>query len=204
VDDRWLRALAHDVVAVAQLLSRGIIRSRPLLVGLARVLPPDAVPNDTGNDPWLAACGPVEGYVSESNWNYLGAYLLCRALGVRSRSSAELAIHTFERVHTALGQRQMPDDGWRLLESRLPWNLFWLEWDRCRRVREAVGKLVVEHDFPLSMFDQLTNDHDLFAALVSDTASVSHGRAYLKFLRQAMKRDEQKYRDKIKIINRVL
>jgi hypothetical protein len=204
-DARWLRALARDLAAVAQLLSQGAVHSHQLLVGLARVLPPDAVPNEVGIDPWLMACSQVEGPINDSDRNYLSAYLLSRALGTRSRSSAELIIHSFEPVHTALAQDRMPAEGWALIVPRLPWMFYWLEWDRCRRVREGVAKLFVDREFPPIMFGQLTSDDDLFAALVSAISSVWGGRNYLRNMRKAMwAEDEYKYRNRRRIIKRAL
>jgi hypothetical protein len=204
-DTRWLRALARDVAAVAQFFSQGAVHSHQLLVGLARVLPPDAVPNEIGIDPWLTVCGQVEGLTSHADSIYLSAYLLSRAFGTRSLSSAALTIHSFETVHTALSEDQLPAEGWALIVPRLPRTFYWMEWDRCRRVREGVGRLFVERQFPPIMLGQLTSDDDLFAAVVSAISSAWGGHTYLRNVRKAMwAEDEYKYRNRRRIIKRVL
>ena len=69
----WLRGAVNDTEAVADFLAneRGI--SPAMFYALARVLPPDAVPNDYGPDPWLIAFRNAIGTTSDQDSTYLAA-----------------------------------------------------------------------------------------------------------------------------------
>ena len=60
----------------------------PLLEYLARVVSPDYVPNDFGDDPWLIAFRRMAG---SDITPYLASFLLARAFGRRTRNCADLA-----------------------------------------------------------------------------------------------------------------
>jgi hypothetical protein len=182
-------------------LAEGNSFSRNVLVRLSRALTPDAIPNDFGDDPWLIALANSQGDVTDTDASYLSAFLLARALGFRTRASAEITIQTFEPVHVALASRQMSEEGWQLIERLLPWT--WLEWDRCNRLRDAVAKLFVERDYPAETFDRLTSDDGLFIMLVANMAETSRGRSYLRKLKKVMEQSHYaKYVKRIEIIEK--
>lgn len=183
----WVRAAANDMSAVAQYLAMQQAIPRPILHMLARALPPDAVPNDFGSDPWLNALRNSTGLIDDDATFYLAAYLLSRALGSRSRLPGELAQLSLERAHTAAASNRLPEEGWRLLESRLPWSAFSFEWDRCQRLRAGVTNLFIDRDLSPVLFAHLTKNDDLLLMLASGAARSGRGRSYLKRVRRAMK-----------------
>jgi hypothetical protein len=69
----WVAAAAADPSAVAQFLADDPALPRALLVTLAHAIPPDAVPNDYGVDPWLSAVRNASGAVSEGVATFLNA-----------------------------------------------------------------------------------------------------------------------------------
>jgi hypothetical protein len=176
----WLRSAANDTNAVADFLTgeNGIYRA--LLVALARLLPPDAIPNDYGPDSWVTAWRHSSGVLEENDSVYIAAYFLARALGFRSRSQAELAQVGFEMVHRAAEGSVLSEEAWRLVEPRLPWSDFWFSWDRCQRLRAGVIALFVDRDLSPGTFANLVGDNELFAALAKSAARTGRGRAYLK------------------------
>lgn len=183
----WVRAVAQQPEAVATFLASEAPIRRPLLLDLARTLHPDAVPNEYGTDPWLIAWGSSTGSIGDAAMSYLTAYLFARALGLRSRSSAELSQFAFERTHYAAATDQLSDDGWRLVEPRLPRTSFWFNWDRCQRLRLGVVDLFVDRDLPPSVFARIVRDGELFESLVIAAARSGRGRSYLKHVKQAIK-----------------
>lgn len=178
--ETWLRALVGDTVAVADFLAGEPTIPRPMLYGLSRALPPDAVPNEYGEDPWLVAHRKAEGSISEAAASYFAAYLLSRALGQKSRCPGELAQLSFESVHAAVANDELPDEGWQVLELRLPQSLYWRTWDRCHRVRAGAADLFVDRDLAPAIFVRLCESDWLFSLLSEEAARTRHGRNYLR------------------------
>lgn len=203
VSRSWYEAVAAHPQAVAELFAGHAASIRQSLVQFARVMQPDTIPNDVGADPWVTALATSRGDVPEQDKAYFRAFIMARAFGNRSQQAAELATQTFEPIHTALAHRQMPDDGWQLIEKRLSWS--WADWDRCSRVRDAVGKLFSERGFSPAVFNRLTANDQLFSMLATNMASSSRGRDYLKNVRKAMKGSgDVQYQPRIKILDKVL
>lgn len=194
----WLRAALANPSVAAEFLSNQRGSSWALLSAIAALIPPDAVPNDYGADPWLLAVESVARYDRTSMPVVLAAYLLSRALGWRSRSPGELARLSFEQVHEAARMNQMPDEAWSLVQTRLPWSFNWFEWDRCPRIRAAVGDLFVDRDLQTSVFADMTSDDRLFNAVAETIARNGRGRHFLKRVRRWMK-DE----DRVRFANRI-
>lgn len=176
----WVEEVAKDTQAVASFLADQFSVRRCILHALAQALPPDAVPNDDGVDPWLSAWSNSTGTIEDTATTYVMAYLLSRALGLRSRSQAELAQLAFESTHDAAATERLPDEGWLILESRLPWSIFWLTWDRCQRIRAAIVDLFVDRDLSTHSFSRLTQSDQLFLSLAERAVQNFRGRAYLK------------------------
>jgi hypothetical protein len=185
----WLSAAVRDRCAVAQFLATRSSVSRSLLHQLARLLPPDAVPNDYGADPWLTGWRNASDVLDETNTTYVAAYLLSRALGSRSRSAADLVQVSLERVYWAAANDNVPDDAWRLLDDRLPGSIFWSPWDRCQRLRSGVANLFVDRELAPGVFAQLFHADELFLALVSEAARSSRGSRYIRLVHRVLKRE---------------
>lgn len=187
--DQWIKAAVSDLPAVARFLGGGTAFPRFLLVRIAHEIAPDALPNDNGTDPWLIAARNATGSVSEDNSLFLGAYLLSRALGSRSLSPAELVQLTFDSIHRAAAGSLLPERAWHVLEHRLPSFWFWLNWDRCLRIRTAVVRLFVDHDLAPEIFARITKDDALFETLVRSAGNTNRGRDFLVRVKQAMKNE---------------
>jgi hypothetical protein len=185
----WLRITLTDPSVVANFLSAQSANSWAILSAIASSMPPDAVPNEYGTDPWLLAVESVATRDPSRIPIFLSVFLLSRALGRRSRNSGELARLSFEHVHEAARLNETPDDAWSLLQDRLPWSFSWLEWDRCARIRAAVGDLFVDRELQPQLFAGIASDDLLFDNL-SETISRSYrGRQFLKRVRRWMKED---------------
>ena len=94
---------------------------------------------------------------------------------------------SFGKVHRALAVDLMPRDGWRLLRNRLAFVMPWQEWDRCWRVRNAVGEKFVDKNLDAADFVTLVDDPELWWQLASD---VSHAWGGWKYLKQVQRRLE--------------
>jgi len=183
---RWVRTAALPGPLSNLFASTNPI-PRLLLSMITRVMGPDDVPNDYGEDPWLTAIRQADGEVSEADETRLRAYILARSLGWRSRNQAELAQFGFEPTHNAASRSKIEEESWRWLEPRLPWSVFWFGWDRCQRLRAGVIDLFVDRQLAPEVFGRLVQDGSLFAALAEQAARTSSGRRYLKGVRRALK-----------------
>jgi len=187
----WLDSIARDAPPLGLPLSSGRL-TRALVVGLSYRMDPDILPNDFGVDPWLIAAR-TEGNVGGSEEKRFAAFLMARALGGRSRSSAELLQISFDRVHAALGDGSMPYEGWRLIERFLSWRLPWGEWDKCARVREAVTARFVEHDLTPEVFGRLTDSGFAFREMAEIAAKTGMGRRYLDRVQKAIRKEPESF-----------
>lgn len=183
----WLKLVVLDSAVLAQFLAEQKVVSWDLLSAIASLVTPDSVPNDYGDDPWLMAAQVAASGDKSSAPAFLAAFLLSRALGLRSRNPGELAQFGFEAVHNAAEQNLISDHAWDLLKLRLPWSFNWFDWDRCQRIRAAVAELFVARDLAPQAFSSITRDARLFAILAATVAGGSHGRQYLKRVRRWMK-----------------
>ena len=183
----WLAAATSDSAKVAQFLVEGKALSLPLLTAIAHVMPPDAVPNDFGEDPWLIAIRALEDSVPRGESLFLSSYLLSRAFGQRSNNPGELAQISFESIHKAASMGRLPEDAWKLLENKLPWSRNWLYWDRCARIRAAVGDLFVERKLSPESFSRIADDDQLFAKTSQAVVGRHGGRAFLRRVYRCLK-----------------
>lgn len=176
----WLMDAARDPIAVAEILSSGKPIPREILVMLAQMIEADRIPNEIGEDPWVVAIRNATGQLSDDAQTFFCAYLLCRALGNRSRTPGELAQLGFESTYRAAECNALPDDAWRVLEPRLPWPMYWLYWDRCPRLRAAVVDLFTHRNIAPEIFIGLVESDELFLQLVEIASQSSKGRKYLR------------------------
>ena len=183
----WLVAGLKDVNAAARVLSRGEVQRWATLVAIARSTEPDTVPNEYGEDPWLIGVRATAQPGSDRKGVYLDAYLLSRALGHRSRSQAELLSFSFDRVYAAAADSRLSEDAWELLDGRLPWSLFWWEWDHCRRLRAGLAGAFVARDLSPSIFSCVTEDEPLFREVALEASVQNEGRSYLRRVLRALR-----------------
>ena len=184
--DTWLQASVADRGVVGRFLTGEYAIPKPMIYGLARALPPDAVGNEDSEDPWLVADRRAVGTIGESAGAYMAAYLLSRALSQRSCCPGELAQASFESTHAALENGRLQYEGWWLLESKLARYTTWFEWDRCHRLRASVASLFVDEGLAPGLFVRLCENDQLFALVSSRAAKSKRGRNYLKRVRRFM------------------
>ncbi|NTG64708.1 hypothetical protein [Rhizobium rhizogenes] len=204
-DPTWLRACIQHPISIAEFLSG--TRDIPLnmLVQLARYLAPDTVPNEIGVDPWALALEGAVGTISPEEELLLSTFLLCRALGNRSRAKARLMRMSFQRVYEAAAENRLTVDEWLMLEGRLPTSLFWFSWDRCKRLRAGAAEVFLGDVVDPEAFAWVVQDDRLFQLLTEEVASKAGGRRFLKSVRQVLKTAENlSARRRFEIVDRTL
>lgn len=183
--ERWVHAAA-DPVAVAQVFVKYPGLPLEFLALVSKVLGPDDVPNDYGDDPWCIAFLHAVGKLPEQEDNQFRAFLLARSFGPRSRNQAQLARLGFEATHATAALNRLDDRSWRWLNERLPESMFWYKWDMCQRLRIGVISLFVERRLNPETFGRLVENEQLFELLAEQAARSWSGCGLLKQVRQAL------------------
>ncbi len=188
----WVPYCLRDSSVAGEFLNQPKTLSVPLLQAMTSVLEPDSVPNDYGDDPWLAALLKVKvetGYLPLG----LAAYGFSRALGWRSRSVAELLQLTFDPLHGAVSTSSLEDSYWRLIEHRLPWVRESERWDRGRRLRAIVAKLFIDKRLVPRAFARMATSGEVFVALMDEALSRYGGRRFLQDVESSLQSDSDEY-----------
>lgn len=181
----WIRHACFHLGDVASFLAHTKTPSTQVVQGIARELPPDAVPNDFGADPWLTALDRMQ-LAGEMLPIELQAYGFRRALGYRSRSAGALLQRTFDSIHRAASEGTLPNTSRQLLQESLPWVKSSEGWDIGLQLRRAVAIRCVEVPVAAEEFATLTNSSDLFGMLLDEIWNQWGGSRYLKKTKEAM------------------
>jgi len=112
----------------------------------AAIVPVDVAANlsATRSDLRALASEPLENLPSALR---LRTAFLLVTLGLQASAEvgAPLLAWGFFAVHAALQSSTEPPEAWRLLYPRLPTLWFWEEWDRCEKLRRALGNWLREY-----------------------------------------------------------
>lgn len=182
----WLDRLCRHANRLAAVLATGKVSLLTTLVAIAQRIYPDDVPNAFGEDPWLIALRGASDSLEQSENDFLAAFLLSRALGRESRSTAQLLRFAYTTVHLAFRDRRFSYDAERLARGRLSSDS-WFEWDNCARLRETVVHRFVDHNLDPETFGRLTDDGPLSLALFDEAARTRKGRKYLEKVHHALR-----------------
>jgi hypothetical protein len=199
LETQWLQA-SLTPNALALVLSRGDVTRVTTMHAVSRLVDPDYVPNDYGEDPVFAAIRGCRGELSETPRMYLAAWLLSRALGSRSRSAAELITVSLDDVYRSVLASRISAESWSLLARRLPNSALWGDWDKARRVRVGVVNAFVDRGLSPAAFGVLL-DEDLFAHFAQEARGMMFTGGFLKRVRRALRgADSVRYASRIAIL----
>lgn len=182
----WVHVAASHTNELAKRMADGSLSHRPLLLALATVLDPNAVPNDVGIDPWVVAVenSKISGDVPAED--FLAAFLFHRARGWRSNSAGRLFCLSVQRLHDAMASGRLSNEAWHIAKQKLPHGSIWREWDQCEKLRHAVVDEFIARDLPPAEFGTVVDDGPLWADLIDLAAESWRGRRYLKRVREAL------------------
>lgn len=199
----WLQLAVSDVAAVAGVLASGEIHSVTALASIARIIGPQAIRSDEGEDPWLTAVQHVKRPIQLRDGVFLFPFLLARALGAQTQSRVELLTLSYDAVYQAAAANIIDEQGWELLERYLPDVPFWASWDRCYRLRQ-IGAAFVERNIEPAALIYLTQDDRLFAETVRLLAQSKAGRRYLRSAQQLLIRDGTQKNEKVALRAKII
>lgn len=187
---QWLKEIA-TVSAVSELFVSIEVIERGFLYVVRELYDPNALQSGTKTDPWFQAIKNATNSQDEAEELGLRSYILTRGLSEHAKNAAELAKFGFERTDRALAANRLTYSDWSQLERKLPWSIFWPEWDKCRRLRKGLMERCVDDHWSAEVFINLTTDDDLFAELVVIANDSYRGRQYLKAVKDALKQSNE-------------
>ena len=115
----WIHSSTRDYSMVAEFLATEFIVPKPMLNCLAHSLPPDAVPNYNGEDPWIVATRRHSAAMTDGlGSSYMAAYLLSRSLGDHTRCPGRACAAQFRA--SACGGEVQSAGGGRLAAIEAP------------------------------------------------------------------------------------
>lgn len=184
----WLNCAVKDISAVSETLAAAESSVPRTLEVIARLIHPDDVVNDVGEDPWLAACRGAEPKETDL---FLLSFLLARALGSQSQSQAELAVLGFTAIHDATARGQLRDECWSMFATRLPTSLFGFDWDRCWRLRTGLIDMFLERRLSPETFAFANFNDELFFSLAHWAKRSKQGEDFLKSVHEILKTSDK-------------
>lgn len=198
----WVRTIASQTDELAECMADGRLYHRPLLLVLAEILEPDAVPNSVGTDPWVIAVERTEVTDDVTGEDLLAAFLFSRAKGWQSRSVSRLFSLSVQRLHEAMATTRLTQQAWRIAKPKLPYGSYWRDWDQCEKLRHAVVDSFIDHDLPPIEFGTMIDDGKLWSELVELAADTWRGRRYLKKVSSALRGGESLWVERANLIDR--
>lgn len=203
ISDAWFRVVASRPDELASCMADGTLRDRRILLALAYMVDPDAVPNLVGEDPWVTAVRQSLPSGDRSGEDMLAALLFCRALGWTSRSQGRLFVLSVRRLHEASAADRLHSAARQMTERRLPFVLSWRQWDRCERIRRAVVDKFIDRDLPPLEFGTVVDDGKLWTKFVDMAAESGRGRRYLERVQRTLREGPDQWRrDRAEVIDR--
>ena len=184
---KWIDAVGSPKAIESFLLSEPKLDCH-FLLALSQKFAPDEIPRGPKRDPWLSALDKGHGKLNDEDKIYFRAYLLARALGNTSNNSAELTLYGFQKTDEAAAASRLSYSSWGQLERRLPWPMFWQDWDKCYRLRKGVAEKCLEENWSSNVFINLTREDEVFAILVAFVDHSYRGRQYLREIKDRLKR----------------
>jgi hypothetical protein len=108
------------------------------------------------------------------------SFLLALGFNNPQQRGAELIEPSFQIVHDAAEENHLGMNAWRLLEHCAPsLDWFW-EWDKCKRLRVALIKNFIQHQWSPQLFLNSIKRKDTWYKVIDDCWEVKQGRRFLR------------------------
>lgn len=187
----WVKHACERPSDVAKFLVGYESPQRTLLELIAEQLPPDSVPNEGGEDPWVRALSKLREGSQELPLD-LCAYGFARALGNRSRDAETLLQITFEVLYKAAAVQKLKGRYWKLIEGRLQKARIHDSPGQCSLLRKAVASIFLDRYLKPRAFAWLTESTELFEALMADMVELWGGRRFLREVEDSLRYDRDR------------
>ncbi len=161
----WRRLFWEDPARVLRLFNHRSANRKSIRT-LATLLPSRRKVSDPEREEWLVAS-------PETSDDRLSFAVLELVAGLNDEEKSILLAASYENVYDGLRTSRLASYGWQMayLEPRLPVLMPWDNWDKCRRLREAVAEHLIYNnlrpDDVLQSIERRSVRDDLNAALQS-------------------------------------
>ncbi|HUS10779.1 MAG TPA: hypothetical protein VMZ30_09960 [Pyrinomonadaceae bacterium] len=142
-----------------------------------------------GAAPWGAL--KKRPYSAPNHNNHIQSMAFLLALGFNNPplGAAELVARSFEVVHQAAGDNNLPQSSWRLLKEQARDYSSWWSWDRCKRLRCALVERFIRFQWPKQMFLEAATGKT-FERVLDNANEIAGGRDFIrKVAQQLMERE---------------
>jgi GTPase-associated protein 1, N-terminal domain type 1 len=121
-------------------------------------LDPEVIQNDWG---WIDA---ISSHLSEEQRLIVAAFFFAIGIQMTNTDGHHLIVHSFDVLHEAQARSRLPSKAWNLIAPVVPF--VDVDWDRCKRLRNAVIKVSKEQDWTPEMVRMVTKDDGVMKQLV--------------------------------------
>lgn len=149
----------------------------------------NAIPNISGEDPWVGALQNAEVFGCERSIGVeFAVFLFKRAVGGVTASAGGLIRASFWTIDKAIADGRMRETTWRSIERYCPRDMSWRNSNRNRLFRAAVADCLVSRNVPMADVLAFAGNRDVFRDLARRMSRYRAGRRYRKTLVRSLKR----------------
>jgi hypothetical protein len=154
-----------------------------LLYAVGELLSPsdDVVLKSTTVEDW---CLLLDGLTESTRPCRAHAFAFVLALNNFSGKGYELVKRTFDLLHKAAARSDLAFESWSLIRDHLPRLSWHNKWDKCERLRRAVIRAYITHNWPLFSFFEITSDDDTLEDLLKSCEETEEGGRILSHVNQ--------------------
>lgn len=173
----WLQVLGHYPHDVLTWLLDQTAVSSSLAKAIVLKLDPTSSVVVEGTDAFAKAAFSISANEMDAE---LAARMVAVGLQGAGAEGPKLATATFHVVHAALANGHLSGKAWRYLDDVMPRLAWYLEWDRCERLRRSWARAFVKQDWPVSLLADLQLDDQSAERVIAQIAGSRDGSAKLE------------------------
>ncbi len=178
---RWRRALRSRPSEVIDWLRRIEQLQAPTLLAIVDVLDPhSAEVRNAGLDVWLRISGRLQPDKEDGAHIKVLAFLLALALDISDPGAGTLVVRVFEPVHDAVASGELDRDSWEWFADQPPSLPWWLEWDKCERLRRMLTDRFLRYSWPAEELLRAVRGERTFREILEILGRTSEGREFLR------------------------
>lgn len=135
-----------------------------------------------GANIWLPFIQQARKSLPYNTYIHSMAYLL--ALGFNNPPSGAVALvsGSFEVVHDAAANSELPQSSWRQLKDQAPAYSSWWSWDKCRRLRCALIDKFIRYDWPVECFLESVRGRKIFRKVLENCDDITNGKKFRRYI----------------------
>lgn len=149
-----------------------------------------------GSEIWRKYLNKIHISLSEEAQIKVMAFMLTFAFNNPKPDASSLVAEAFQTVHDAVARNQLKYNNWIYLNQILPELPFYINWDKCERLRRTLADKFIEYDWPIEHFLQAVKDNETLHKIARNCSNSSDGINFLKRVLKEAPWDGPLYSDK--------